>query len=157
MNVHANVTDHAAIRALIERCAQGFREMDIDAIMSCHTQDVVCFDCHSQFETRGAEAMRAFLEACFPYMKGPIVHEAHELAIATGEDVGFAHYHLRSSCRDQEDGEHGGWLRVTAGLRREGGEWRASHAHISAPFNPMTEKTMFGLPREANPFAEGAA
>lgn len=157
MNVHTDIGDDAAIRDLIERCAQGFREMNADAIMECHTDDVVCFDCHSQFEARGAAAMRGFLEACFPYMQGPILHEIHELSIAASGDLGLAHHHLRSSCRDQEDGEHGGWLRVTLGLRRTGGGWKASHVHISAPFNPMTEKTMFGLPRDANPFAEGAA
>ena len=157
MNVHTDITDESAIRALVDRCADGFRDMDIDAIMDCHTGDVVCFDCHSQFETKGAAAMRAFLEACFPFMQGPVVHENHELSIAASGDVGFAHYHLRSSCRDREGGEHGGWLRVTAGLRRTEDGWKACHAHISAPFNPMTERTMFGLPREANPFAEGAA
>lgn len=156
MNVHTDIQDEAAIRALVERCAQGFRDMDIDTVMDCHTEDVVCFDCHSQFEARGAAAMRGFLEACFPYMQGPILHEIHALTVSTGGDAGFAHYHLRSSCRDLQDGEHGGWLRVTLGLRRTGGGWLASHAHISAPFNPMTGKTMFGLPREANPFAEGA-
>ena len=153
MNVHTEtLAADAAIRALIERCAQGFRDMDVDAIMACHTDDVVCFDCHSRFEARGAAAVRGFMEACMPYMKGPIVHRIHDLSVAADGDVAFAHYHLESSCRDLQDGEHGGWLRVTVGLRRTGDEWKASHAHISAPFDPMTEKTMFGQPRDASPW-----
>ncbi len=160
MNVYADITDPdpdiAAIGGLIERCAQGFRDMNLDAIMACHTDDVVCFDCHSQFEARGAEAVRTFLAACLPHMVGPVVHRIHELAVAADGDVGFAHYHLESSCRDRAGAEHGGWLRITLGVRREGGDWKASHAHISAPFNPMTGKTMFGLPREANPFSDGS-
>lgn len=157
MNVHADMTDEAAIRGLIDRCAQGFRDMDIDAIMACHTDDVVCFDCHSRFEARGAAAVRGFMQACMPHMQGPIVHEVNDLTVAAGGDVGFAHYHLDSRCRDTQGGEHGGWLRVTLGLRRTGGEWLASHAHISAPFNPMTGASMFGLPRDADPFAEAGS
>ena len=157
MNVHTGMTDQAAIRGLVERCAQGFREMDLDAIMSCHTDDVVCFDAHSQYEARGASAMRAFLAACFPHMRGPMLHEVNDLAVEIGGDIGFGHYMLRSSCRDTEGGEHGGWLRISLGFRRTGEGWKAAHAHISAPFDPMSEKTMFGLPRDANPFAGGAA
>lgn len=157
MNVHTDLNDDAAIRSLIRRCADGLRAMDIDAIVDCHTDDVVCFDCHSQFESRGAAAMRAFLEACLPHMQGPIEHEIHDLSVAASGDLGVAYYHVRSSCRDHEGGEHGGWLRITIALRRTGDGWRSCHAHISAPFNPMTEKTMFGLPREANPFIEGVA
>lgn len=159
MNVHtesgaaaANTT--AEIRAVIERCARAFREKDVDAIMACHTDDVICFDCHSQFEARGAAAMRAFLEACMPHMQGPIVNEIHELSIAAGHDVGFAHYHMRTSCRGNDGAEHGGWLRVSLGLSRSGGRWLASHAHISAPFNPMTGQTMFGLARDASPWSD---
>lgn len=150
MDVRTMVEPQSAIRALIERCAQGFRDKDIDAIMACHTRDVVCFDCHSQFEARGAEAMRAFIEACMPHMQGPVTSEVHDLSIAADGAVGIAHYHMRTGCRGADGAEHGGWLRVTLGLRREGGEWLASHAHISAPFNPMTGQTMFGMPRDAS-------
>lgn len=159
MNVHPSratgasaAVDEAAIRAVIERVADGFRTLDLDAIMACHTEDVVCFDCHSRFEARGAQAVRAFLEACFPHMQPPMVYEVHDLTIATGGDIAFAHYALRSSSRDAQGGEHGGWLRVTAGFRRTDAGWLGCHAHISAPFDPMSGRTMFGLPRDANPF-----
>ena len=154
MNVQtADATAAAEIRALVERCTRAFTDKDVDAVMACHTEDVVCFDCHSQFEARGAAAMRAFLEACMPHMHGPIVHEIDELSIVADRDVAFSHHHLRTSCRDAQGGEHGGWLRVSLGLRREGGRWLAAHAHISAPFNPMTNATMFGLARDASPWA----
>jgi uncharacterized protein (TIGR02246 family) len=161
MNLHTADTttrDTAAtaeIRALIQRCTQAFTDKDVDAVMACHTEDVVCFDCHSQFEARGAAQMRAFLEACMPHMHGPIVHDLEELSIAADRDVAFSHHHLRTSCRDAQGGEHGGWLRVTLGLRRVDGRWLASHAHISAPFDPMTSRTMFGLARDASPDWEG--
>lgn len=162
MNVHAESGAAAAsaaaeIRALIGRCAAAFRDKDVDAVMACHTEDVVCFDCHSAFETCGAAQMRAFLDACMPHMHGPIVNEIHELSIAADREVGFAHYHMRTSCRGNDGAEHGGWLRVSLGLRRTAGGWLASHAHISAPFNPMTSQTMFGLARDAMPDWEGQA
>jgi uncharacterized protein (TIGR02246 family) len=166
MNVHAEsgaaaasaaATAVAEIRALIERCAKAFRDKDVDAVMACHTDDVVCFDCHSQFEARGAAEMRGFLEACMPHMQGPIVNEIHELAIVADRDVAFSHHHMRTSCRGSDGAEHGGWLRVSLGLRRVDGRWLASHAHISAPFDPMTNRTMFGLARDATPDWEGQA
>jgi uncharacterized protein (TIGR02246 family) len=157
MNVQtAEVTAAAEIRALVQRCTRAFTEKDVDAVMACHTEDVVCFDCHSQFEARGAAAMRAFLDACMPHMHAPIVHEIQELSIVADRDVAFSHHHLRTSCRDAEGVEHGGWLRVTLGLRRVDGRWLASHAHISAPFNPMTNATMFGLARDAAPWEDAA-
>jgi uncharacterized protein (TIGR02246 family) len=157
MNVQTeSETASAEIAALIERCAQAFRDKDVDAVMACHTDDVVVFDCHSQFEAKGAPAVRAFLEACMPHMRGPIVNEVHELSIDAGREVAVAHYHMRTSCCDTEGAEHGGWLRVTLGLRRTAGRWLAGHAHISAPFNPMTNQTMFGLARDAHAFADAS-
>ena len=158
MNVQTvDRTATAEIRALVERCAQAFTDKDVDAVMACHAEDVVCFDCHSQFQARGAAQMRAFLEACMPHMHGPIVHSIDELSIVADRDVAFSHHHLRTSCRDCEGTEHGGWLRVTLGLRRVDGRWLASHAHISTPFDPMTNRTMFGLERDAMPDWEGNA
>lgn len=148
-------TDEAEIRALVARCAQAFIDLDTDAVMACHTDDVTSFDCHSKFEAKGAAEMRAFLDACMPYMQGPIVHEIHDLAIAVGGDVAFSHHHARTSCRGTDGEEHAGWLRVSLGFRKVGGRWLASHAHVSAPFNPMTSATMFGLPRDADIYAEG--
>ncbi len=156
--MHTGDTKAAAeIRAVVERCTQAFRDKDVDAIVACHTEDVVCFDCHSQFEARGAAEMRAFLEACMPHMQGPMTCEIEEVAIVADRDAAFSHHHLRSSCRDAQGVEHGGWLRVTLGLRRVDGRWLASHAHVSAPFNPMTNQTMFGLGRDATPDWEGGA
>lgn len=148
--------DDAAIRALVERCAQGFRDLDVDAIMACHAEDVVCFDLHSRFEARGAPAMRAFLSACMPHMRAPVVHEVHALSVAAGGDLALAHFHVRSACRDKSGAEHAGWMRATLGLRRTAGGWRISHAHVSAPFDPLTNRTMFGLPREAAPWTEAS-
>ena len=157
MNVQtAEATAAAEIRALVQRCTRAFTDKDVDAVMDCHTEDVVCFDCHSQFEARGAAAMRAFLDACMPHMHAPIVHEIQELSIVADRDVAFSHHHLRTSCRDAEGVEHGGWLRVTLGLRRVDGRWLASHAHFSAPFNPMTNATMFGLARDAASWDDAA-
>lgn len=158
MNVRAESgAATAEIRALVERCARAFTEKDVDTVMACHTDDVVCFDCHSQFEARGAAAMRAFLEACMPHMHEPIVNEIQELSIAADHDLAFALYHLRTSCRGSDGAEHGGWLRATLGLRRADGRWLASHAHISSPFNPTTNQTMFGLTRDASPWADAGA
>jgi uncharacterized protein (TIGR02246 family) len=156
MNVHTgDAAATAEIRALVERCTRAFTDKDVDAVIACHTEDVVCFDCHSQFEARGAAAMRAFLEACMPHMHGPIVHEIDEIAIVADRDAAFSHHHLRTNCRDAAGVEHGGWLRITLGLRRVGGQWLAAHAHVSAPFDPMTNRTMFGLARDAMPDWEG--
>lgn len=133
------------IRTRLEEWTAAIRAKDIDGIMACMTPGVLNFDCHSALQFKGADAYRAFLEACFPHMQGAVTCDMHELSITAGNDVGFCHYIVRVIAQGSDGTEHASWLRATAGLRKIDGEWLVAHAHLSAPFDPMTEKVMLDL------------
>lgn len=135
----------ARIRARLEEWTAAIRAKDIDGITACMTPGVLNFDCHSALQFKGAGAYRAFLEACFPHMQGAVTCELHEVSITAGEDVGFCHYIAHVIARGTDGTEHESWLRATTGLRKIGGKWLVTHGHLSAPFDPMTEKAMLDL------------
>jgi uncharacterized protein (TIGR02246 family) len=133
------------IRALIDDWANAIRAKDVDGIMARHALDLVSFDCHSALQFKGAEAYRKFLEACFPCMQGPMIFEIHELDIAAGEDVAFAHFIARCVATGLDGAEHASRLRATVGLRKTNGAWRIAHGHLSAPFDPQNGQAMLDL------------
>jgi ketosteroid isomerase-like protein len=47
----------AEVRARIEEWATALRAKDIEGILASHSADVVTFDCHSQLQFRGADAL----------------------------------------------------------------------------------------------------
>jgi uncharacterized protein (TIGR02246 family) len=132
----------AAVRATFDTWVKATRAMDVDAIMACYARDAVSYDCHSAFQFRGAEPHRRHLEACFPYMQGPISFDLHELAIASQGDLAFCHFTAHCGCSGQDGKEHWSWLRMTSCLRKIDGHWLIVHDHCSAPFDPMSEKVM---------------
>ena len=91
---------------------------------------------------RGADAHRKHLEACFPYMQGPITFDLHEVSIVSQGDLAFCHFTAHCGCTGHDGKEHWSWLRMTACLRRIGDQWLIVHDHCSAPFDPMSGKVM---------------
>ena len=137
-----NTNNEAAARLRLEDWAKAMRAMDIDAIMACYAPNAVSYDCHSAFEFRGVDAHRQHLEACFPYMKGPITFDIHELEIVAQDDVAFCHFTVHCGCTGHDGQEHWSWLRSTTGLRQIDGQWLIAHDHCSAPFDPMSNQAM---------------
>jgi uncharacterized protein (TIGR02246 family) len=134
--------DEAAIRACVETWLEGCRRRDAERIMSVCAPDLVTFECHSVFRLDGAPAYRRFLEACFPYMQGDMEAEIEDVDVAVDGDLGVCRYVGRFKAHDLEGQVHVSWLRGTTVFRRTGESWLAAHAHLSAPFDPMTEKVM---------------
>jgi ketosteroid isomerase-like protein len=71
-----------------------------------------------------------------------LTFEIHDLSIAAGEDLGFAHFTLYCCATGPDGTAHPCWLRASSFLRRVDGTWLIAHDHCSAPFNPMTEQVM---------------
>ena len=140
--------DEAAVRARLNTWADACRAMDIDAIMACYAPEAVSFDCHSVFRLKGLDSHRRHLEACFPYMVAPMTLELHELSVAAGGGVAFAHYAMQCGATGQDGQEHRSWMRGTICLREIDGRWLIVHDHCSAPFDPMTNTAMLDAGRE---------
>jgi len=144
-------TAEAEIGARIDDRAKATRARDVDGIMASYARDTLSFDCHSHFQFKGAEALRKHLEACMPCMQGPMAFEIHDQHVAAHGDVGFCPYLARYGATGLSGEVHTGWLRVTACLRKVGGEWLIVHDHCSVPFDPQSGKAMLGLaPEQTN-------
>lgn len=135
----------AQIRRRIDDWVRATRAKEVDRIMASYAPDTVSFDCHSHLQFKGAAALRTHLEACMPCMQGPMRFEIHDLDVAVHGDVAFCHYLARYGATGPSGDEHVGWLRVTACLRKVGGEWLIVHDHCSVPFDPVSGRAMLDL------------
>lgn len=117
--------DEIQIRSVLEGWAQAVRDIDMDGILANHTEDMVMFDVPVPLQSRGMDEYRKTWDLFFQYSKGgPDSFNLVELEITAADDVAFAHGIL---------GIEQTRLRLTVGLRKQGGQWRIAHAHHSYP------------------------
>jgi uncharacterized protein (TIGR02246 family) len=126
--------DDAEIRTLIERWAKAVHSGDMDGVLADHAQDIVMFDVPPPANgVRGIAAYRATWPPFFEWQAQGAAFEIVELQVTAGEDVAFAHALLRCGTPDELRKEPDNRLRLTIGLRREGGRWVVAHEHHSFP------------------------
>ena len=117
--------EETEIRQLIDAWAQAVRDVDMDAILANHTDDIVMFDVPVPLQSKGMQAYKATWELFFQYSKGgPGSFDIVELEVTAGGNVAFAHGVLSIV---------GTQLRLTMGLRKENGRWLIAHEHHSYP------------------------
>lgn len=137
----------AAIAQLYESWLKAVRHQDLDGILACYADDVVAFDAILALQFRGKNAYRDHWQACMEFCPAgdkQMIFEMSGLKVESAGDLAFAHALMR--CGHQE-GEHveASWMRMSSGLRRQGGQWRIAHEHFSAPFDMPSGKAMFHL------------
>ena len=122
------------IRTLIERWAEAVHAGDLDAVLADHAQDIVMFDVPPPYEgVRGLDAYRDTWPGFFEWQRRGASFEIVSLDVTAGEDVAFAHALLRCGMPQELDARPENRLRLTLGLRKEGGRWIVSHEHHSFP------------------------
>jgi uncharacterized protein (TIGR02246 family) len=124
--------DEKQIRNLIERWAAAVHGGDMDGVLADHSDDIVMFDVPPPHEgVRGIDAYRETWPPFFEWQARGASFEIVSLAVTAGEDVAYAHALLR--CGSPQDlAEHPeSRLRLTLGLRKEGGRWLVEHEHHS--------------------------
>jgi ketosteroid isomerase-like protein len=115
--------DERTIREMLERWAQAVRDLDMDGILANHTDDVVMFDVPEPLQSRGIGAYRATWELFFRYSSGgPDAFNIIEMDVTVGGNAAFCHGIL---------GIGASRLRLTVGLKKEGGKWLIAHEHHS--------------------------
>ncbi|HEX6103651.1 MAG TPA: SgcJ/EcaC family oxidoreductase [Alphaproteobacteria bacterium] len=125
-------TDHDQIRTLIERWAKAVQACDLEGVLADHTDDIVMFDVPPPEDgARGFEAYRATWEPFFVWLRQGAIFEIVALDIAAGTDVAFAHALLRCGMPAHLAQHPQQRLRLTIGLRKQGGRWRIAHEHHS--------------------------
>jgi ketosteroid isomerase-like protein len=137
--------DEIQVKAVIEQSAQAIRDKDVDRLMAGCARDVQTFDATPPLQRRGADSYRKSYEDWFATWDGPIGVELRELDISASDDVAFATSlnHITGKSKTGENADV--WMRLTLGLRKIGGQWKATHEHVSVPFDMQTQKAALDL------------
>lgn len=125
--------DETQIRALIERWAKAVHACDMDGVLADHTDDIVMFDVPPPNEVRGKEAYRDTWPPFFKWQQQGAVFEIVSLDVTAGDEVAFAHALLRCGTEVELKKNPDNRLRLTIGLRKQGGRWAVAHEHHSFP------------------------
>ena len=126
--------DEAEIRALVERWATAVHVGDIDDVLADHAEDIVMFDVPPPEDgVRGLDAYRRTWPPFFEWQASGALFEIVSLEIVAGEDVAYAHALLRCGKPEELAERPAKRLRLTLGLRKEGGRWLVAHEHHSFP------------------------
>lgn len=123
----------SAIRTLIERWAAAVRAGDLDGVLADHADDIQMFDVPLPSEVRGIEAYRDTWPPFFEWLRQGAAFDIVSLDVAAGADVAFATALLRCGTEEGLRKHPDSLLRLTVGLRNEGGRWVVSHEHHSFP------------------------
>ena len=126
--------DETQIRTLIERWAQAVHAGDLDGVLADHATDIVMFDVPPPSDgVRGIEAYRETWPPFFDWQRQGAVFELVDLDVTAGDDVAFAHALLRCGTPAELREDPDNRLRLSIGLRNEGGRWIVTHEHHSVP------------------------
>ncbi|MFG2449403.1 YybH family protein [Streptomyces sp. NPDC048512] len=126
--------DEQQIRALVERWAAAVREGDLDGVLADHTPDIVMYDVPPPYEgVRGIDAYRETWPPFFAWQAQGASFTVESLDVVAGDDVAYAHALLRCGTPEEFAKNPDMRLRLTLGLRKEGGRWSVAHEHHSFP------------------------
>jgi uncharacterized protein (TIGR02246 family) len=139
------MTAEAQIRALIDDRAKAIRAKDIQASLAKYAPDVLLFDIVNPLQWVGADAARKRSAAWFSSFQGPIGYELHDLSIAAGDDVAFAHSLNRVNATRTDGRKLDMWWRATICYRKIDGEWMVTHEHASVPFDAESGQASLDL------------
>ncbi len=125
-------TDEQTIRELIERWAAAVHAGDLDAVLEHHADDIVMFDVPPPEDgVRGGQAYGDAWPPFFEFQASGGSFEIVELDVTAGQDVAYAWALLRCASAEERRDHPERRLRLTLGLRREGGGWVVAHEHHS--------------------------
>ena len=126
--------DERAVRDLIHRWAAAVHAGDLEAVVAHHAEDIVMFDVPPPEEgVRGLAADRETWPPFFEWQRSGASFEIVSLDVTAGADVAYAWALLRCGTKEQRREDPANRLRLTIGLRKEGGSWVVAHEHHSFP------------------------
>jgi uncharacterized protein (TIGR02246 family) len=126
--------DEHLIRTLITDWAAAIRRGDMDGVLADHADDIVMFDVPPpENGVRGIDAYRETWPAFFEWQASGATFDFVSLDITAGDDVAFAHALLRCGTAESFREDPDNRLRLSIGLRKQGGRWVVAHEHHSFP------------------------
>ena len=126
--------DEQQIRTLIETVGRGVHRGDMDTVLADHADDIVMFDVPPPDDgVRGIDAYRETWPPFFEWQAKGALFEIVALDVTAGDDVAYAYALLRCARPEELEARPQRRLRLTVGLRKEGGRWVVAHEHHSFP------------------------
>ena len=120
------------IRNLVQRWAEAVHAGDLETVLADHADDIVMFDVPPPYEgVRGIDAYRETWPPFFRWQASGASFEITSLEVTAGADVAFAFALLRCGTVDEFEKNPDLRLRLTIGLRKDGGRWVVTHEHHS--------------------------
>ncbi len=124
--------DEQEITDLIHGWVSAVRSGDLEGVLSTHAEDIVMFDVPPPDDgVRGIDAYRETWPPFFGWLRSGGSFEMVELGVTAGDDVAYAWALLRCGTEAEFRKDPDIRLRLTIGLRRDGGRWVVSHEHHS--------------------------
>jgi uncharacterized protein (TIGR02246 family) len=122
----------AEIRRLVTTWAKAAHDGDMAGVLADHTDDIVMFDVPPPEDgARGLDAYRATWPGFFEWQRSGARFDLVEVDVTVGADVAFVWALLRCGAEADLADHPDRRLRLTLGLRREGGRWAVAHEHHS--------------------------
>ena len=126
--------DRQEITDLINAWVSAVRVGELEGVLSAHAEDIVMFDVPPPDNgVRGIDAYRESWPPFFGWLRSGASFDIVELDVTVGDDVAYAWALLRCGTEDEFRKDPDNRLRLTVGLRRDGGRWVVSHEHHSFP------------------------
>jgi ketosteroid isomerase-like protein len=136
-------TAHAEIRELIDDKIIAVYNRDEKALLAKYAPGVITYDLAAPLQNNAGLEER--LQQWFASYMGHINQEVANVEIAAGEDIAYSHCLMRTWGTSVKGEEQDMWYRVTSCYKKEGGEWRITHEHISEPIDMENGKALFTL------------
>ncbi|MDA0171345.1 nuclear transport factor 2 family protein [Solirubrobacter taibaiensis] len=123
---------HEEVEALIRRWVDAIDRADLQGTLADHADDIVMFDVPPPHAgNRGKAEYEAAWPEFMQWQAGGALFELTELDVTADGDVAYAFALLRCGPPEWYEAEPEKRLRLTLGLRREGGRWVVAHEHHS--------------------------
>ncbi len=118
-------SNESRIRALIDTWAKAVRAKDMDGVLANHADDIVMFDVPMPLQSKGMKEYKKTWELFFDHNAGgPESFNVTELRVVASDTVAYCHALVKIFESK---------VRVTMGLRKQGGQWLIAHEHHSYP------------------------
>ena len=129
------MTDEQEIRTLIENWVNAVHTGDLATVLADHAPDIVMYDVPPPYDgVRGLDAYRETWPGFFEWQRSGASFALESLDVTAGSDVAFAFALLRCGMPDENPDAR---LRLTIGLRKDGGRWTVTHEHHSFPHDDV--------------------
>lgn len=129
-----DAADVAAIRTLVTQWATAVHAGDLAGVLDQHADDIVMFDVPPPDDgIRGIAAYRDAWPPFFEYQANGGLFDLERVDVTAGADVAFVEALLTCTTAEDHAAHPDRRLRLTLGLRKEGGRWVVAHEHHSFP------------------------